>query len=855
MTLYSLPFLTPPGKKRSTHWSALAKMLVTPRTAPARAGLNATTTQLRGGIAEVMNSEMVGCSIEEFLNHYMPKCNKKTVISVIANLKKENVLVPRAKSKKKKATVSSSEDGRKVYSHIFNNFRPPAIIEESTDANSTEKPNEIMVFDSLATIGASVIESLRKVKGATVNGHSIRMCPHARLKSPIEGDFLITDIAVPFEFKLNRSPGEVYQNRIQLASHVNHTMTDDARRKWTYGITIENDRVSLWYFSRSHSAKSRSFSMVEHPDIFVQILVSLFSATDEQLGFDPLVTLVGDKDYVYEFPPSGERTDSNFYLTLGSLSEFRVLNLIGRNTRIWKVMQVVSAKDRSRVPGTHDMILKDVSLYRNTPTEGDIQRGLFLDIDTFGKTEWRKHELLKDLSDEGKAALAQLLEGDGKKYRDYFSCVIDEHVGGPSLPVASEAWDAPDTFKNVEPVEENATESIRKDQATKGLDDDDSESDWDDEFEDDTDCGGSVESTDGDELSRPFEPKQQCRLIYKDVCTPLHNVHTMGEAIDILEQCLLVLTLMFCAGWVHRDISTGNILAHRSAPGAPWRVKLSDLEYAKRFPGNPTATASTEVKTGTMYFMATEVQQSQVLLPGVPGTNGAVIAHNYQHDLESIWWIVLWLVTMRVKQNLPRIFGKETFQQTMTITYIKARIWCLTNPLTGDKNLLASLPRTLRSTILHGLENVREDLQHEYTKRNQSQEQNVVGSYSRILGITFPSFFSELRARRDEWEFVRLKVSKKVQKEELKDASNKLKRKAEKMEAAGNDDTDMITDSMAQSSNIVGDLRQYALLPSTRHHVQSKSVSGNRPTGPITRSMTKSSTDEAPRPSKRPRRR
>ena len=40
---------------------------------------------------------------------------------------------------------------------------------------------------------------------------------------------------------------------------------------------------------------------------------------------------------------------------------------------------------------------------------------------------------------------------------------------------------------------------------------------------------------------------------------------------------------MFCAGWVHRDISSGNILAYQE-PGGALRTKLSDLEYARKFP-------------------------------------------------------------------------------------------------------------------------------------------------------------------------------------------------------------------------------------------------------------------------------
>jgi len=42
---------------------------------------------------------------------------------------------------------------------------------------------------------------------------------------------------------------------------------------------------------------------------------------------------------------------------------------------------------------------------------------------------------------------------------------------------------------------------------------------------------------------------------------------------------------MLCAGWVHRDISSGNILAYKKTDGV-LRAKLSDLEYARKFPGD-----------------------------------------------------------------------------------------------------------------------------------------------------------------------------------------------------------------------------------------------------------------------------
>lgn len=43
------------------------------------------------------------------------------------------------------------------------------------------------------------------------------------------------------------------------------------------------------------------------------------------------------------------------------------------------------------------------------------------------------------------------------------------------------------------------------------------------------------------------------------------------------------LILLFCAGWVHCDISCGNVLLWRDEHGE-LHGKLGDLEYAKRFP-------------------------------------------------------------------------------------------------------------------------------------------------------------------------------------------------------------------------------------------------------------------------------
>ena len=52
---------------------------------------------------------------------------------------------------------------------------------------------------------------------------------------------------------------------------------------------------------------------------------------------------------------------------------------------------------------------------------------------------------------------------------------------------------------------------------------------------------------------------------------------------------------MYLAGWVHRDISSGNILYYRDARGSIVG-KLSDLEYAKKFNLRDNAIRSSDPK-------------------------------------------------------------------------------------------------------------------------------------------------------------------------------------------------------------------------------------------------------------------
>uniref|UniRef100_A0A0W0G1V1 Protein kinase domain-containing protein n=1 Tax=Moniliophthora roreri TaxID=221103 RepID=A0A0W0G1V1_MONRR len=118
---------------------------------------------------------------------------------------------------------------------------------------------------------------------------------------------------------------------------------------------------------------------------------------------------------------------------------------------------------------------------------------------------------------------------------------------------------------------------------------------------------------------------------------------------------------MFSAGMVHRDISTGNLLV--SEVEGELRCKITDLEYAKKV--GASSQSLQDIKTGTPYFMALEIWMGHYLfrperpkneilrgsaflsmLEGMDARQGtsAPVRYNYLHDLESLFWILMYFL-------------------------------------------------------------------------------------------------------------------------------------------------------------------------------------------------------------------
>lgn len=132
----------------------------------------------------------------------------------------------------------------------------------------------------------------------------------------------------------------------------------------------------------------------------------------------------------------------------------------------------------------------------------------------------------------------------------------------------------------------------------------------------------------------------------------------------------------------------------------------------------------------------------------IPSNNpeyGHVVVYNFQHDLESVWWILLWSATSRVSHPPSIAWSRDIFRNTMTPS--QARLDCLL--LSIASTLKACLHPSLQSFVAP-LEVLRTNIYAEYIERRNAHVMSDHTSYIRIHRI-FDAFFHAIRRTRATW--------------------------------------------------------------------------------------------------------
>ncbi|TRM63105.1 hypothetical protein BD626DRAFT_495507 [Schizophyllum amplum] len=409
--------------------------------------------------------------------------------------------------------------------------------------------------------------------------------------------------------------------------------------------------MTVWYFSRSHSCMSTTFDMRKNYRRCIEVFIAFMFATPAELGFDETVELIsvgGEWHYGYKV---GDR----FYRSTRSIFEHNGTRITGRGTRVWEVVRVKDFKDPTPLDDKRSA-LKDVWLDEGARTEREIQEALFRDLDLVAQrindSDPATIHVLDGFEPETRTALRKCV-ADRKLYSKYFLTINHDWTGPTSKPRAAHAVAVPDLF-GVQPsplvasVPGSDSTRARSNPLVPAL------------------------TAPTPVVERAFVPKYQYRVVFGEVGEALHYVDNISVVLRAVQDCLFALQLLFLAGWVHRDISTGNLLWWNGCG------LLADLEYAKKF--EPSTGGSADPKTVWYRFLYGCRNSKTMLIYEPPRPTFAsfaerlaydaannepdtqprthVVVHNFEHDLESLFWVLLWIYMARLPHPLvPSLEG------------------------------------------------------------------------------------------------------------------------------------------------------------------------------------------------------
>ncbi|KAJ3567691.1 hypothetical protein NP233_g6199 [Leucocoprinus birnbaumii] len=615
------------------------------------------------------------------------------------------------------------------------------VLPSSMDATEDQVFSKLKkIADALGTVGY----------GDRTSAHfSYVNCPNITPKSEIPGGGFrfdaclhpknstfssLSDASVVLEFKREKKTEDIRQNHRQVVSGANFIMNNDPRRMWMYAISIEDELMSVWHFSCSHSVKSFNFNFVECPETLVKVFLLFLFATEEEIGIDPTVHRIIDKDkkihYIYEIIPEdvadasskmsvangtkGKKTKQDtaqqqqktkqFFKTIEAIYNPRYICIAGRQTRVWKAIEVNGTTADAEVIGTMEVALKDIWIDEGSCSEFKIQELINKGLKALKPKDYSWAD--QGLQDEIRNALSEFPKnlplmqivcggwGTGTKSRP-LQAKIDTKILFPDEALPTPAQSSYSTNP----------QSTQQDRASAS-----------------TGVFFDAEWVPAGDHNRKFTVKQQYRLVYSQVSCSLYKAEDLLSSFTAIKDAFIGLVPMFLAGWVHHDVSAGNIIAIKDVNG---RVsgRLSDLEYAKEF--DRVGEGVTDPKTGTPFFMPIEIHKQQpiffrmetasedtdsVVLMSPPNT---VPSFQPRHDLESLaTWTSLWVVLCRVHHPPALAASRLIFSNTSVPSVYRQNLFLgvLDNQAqvinTGIHPTLASLGfpfvfRTIRSALFN----------------------------------------------------------------------------------------------------------------------------------------------------------
>ncbi|KAF9078836.1 hypothetical protein BDP27DRAFT_1441204 [Rhodocollybia butyracea] len=434
--------------------------------------------------------------------------------------------------------------------------------------------------------------------------------------------YLVYHHTVPLQAKKVNTPGTADDDTVKLVYDMSTILRLDPCRRFTFGITVENCDMRIWLLSRAALVKSKPFNFMKEPEVLIHLLLSFAFASPSKMGWDPTINFShvdeGRRQYTIE-------VEGKVYTTISIILDSSADSPFGRGTRIWKV------KDREG----KIRVLKDLWLEWDRVPEHEILQRIIDDIKNLDDPE--AHDMAEIVRERTLTPLAFCKVAVDDAVDDTKNVMMGgfDLAGQTVIDLVTAPTPASGSRQSVGPSlpsdRDHASQSLTSESTTLP-----------------TSTRSHLPPRQALAREQPvYSRRYHYRIVFEQYATTIYNERNLGNIINGLADVVLALQCIHQAGWVHRDISGGNLYW---CPEQDTGL-LGDFEYSRKVTDETT---HHQVRTGTPFFMASEalchgvlrrhdLQDDRAAATAVP-TERPVFAYNALHDLESVWWILTWVL-------------------------------------------------------------------------------------------------------------------------------------------------------------------------------------------------------------------
>ncbi|KAI4519755.1 hypothetical protein K525DRAFT_205332 [Schizophyllum commune Loenen D] len=467
---------------------------------------------------------------------------------------------------------------------------------------------------------------------------------YSMLRSTRDGSLIDTaGVLASWHVSLELSPcPELYScPREKTFEVARHLMSADLRRTCHYSITLEGTTARLWRYCRTWALYSEPFDINKNKEEFIQWILFTSYASDTQLGLDPTVTRVVDKhgQWQYQFDVLTADNMVRTYQTIKALSPDRYPDSpFDRAMHVFEVQRVTTkgCGDSFSTVDTNTYALQDYwrSDVEGRNSETRSQRKLYGAL--------KAHTSSADELREVWAHFMEFLADGVVRWEDMRACA-------PAPDIPAKPYDYEEGGLSSSESEEGDTACQSEQEEASGASAEISS------------CESCEEGSESSQADNNSVARLRHRTLHAHVCVDLYQVNEPAVFFFALDKAVFVLSWLRRIGWLHRDISSGNLMLRRlltTSTDAPlherYQLKLHDLEYSLEYAEAPQP----DDGVGTNDFAAVEMATQKYMFAhtaepsALPKTcaserpSGSLVFNiafhrNFFHDLESTAWIAM----------------------------------------------------------------------------------------------------------------------------------------------------------------------------------------------------------------------